>query len=135
MMYLVDSGVWIGAFLPKDKHHQKAISIAKKILEKRERVLITDLIFAEVVTYLRRKVGLKQSIEAAQALLDSESIKIAYLDEHAFAAAFHMFERYPRLSFADAASVAVMKDQGIREIISFDRGFDGIRDLIRLECI
>ena len=135
-MYLVDSGVWIGAFIPKDRHHQEAVAVLKKISKgELGKVLITDLIFGEVVTYVRRKVGGRQSIEAARALLNSEHVEIIHIDEHTFNAAYHMFERYPGLSFTDAASVAVMRDRGVQQMLSFDKGFDGIRDIVRLEAV
>jgi len=135
-MYLVDSGVWIGAANPKDTRHREAAAVLKVILKgELGKVLITDLIFSEVVTYIRRKVGRKQSIEVARMLIDSEHVEIIYIDEHVFNAAYHMFERYPELSFTDAASVAIMIDLGIQQIFSFDKGFDGVRDIVRLEAI
>ena len=136
MMYFVDSGVWIGASNPKDTHYREATSVLKSILKgDLGKVLITNLIFSEVVTYIRRKVGRKQSVEAARMLIDSEHVEIIHIDENIFNAAYHMFERYPELSFADAASVAIMKDRGIQQIVSFDKGFNGVRDIVRFETI
>lgn len=135
-MYLVDSGVWIAASNPKDIHHTKATSVLKSLLKgELGRVLITSLIFNEVATYIRRKIGQKQSVEAAEMLLDSKHVEIVHINEHTFNAAYHMFERYPELSYTDAASVTIMKDRGIRQIISFDKGFDGVRDIVRLETV
>jgi len=37
------------------------------------------------------------------------------------------------LSFDDATSVATMRRFGIREIVSFDRDFDGVRGITRIE--
>lgn len=135
-MYLVDSGVWIGASNPKDSHYREASAVLKAVLRgELGRVLITNLIFNEVVTYIRRKIGRKQSVEAARMLLDSRHVEIIHIDEHIFNAAYHMFERYPELSFTDAVSAAIMRDLSIQQIISFDKGFDSIRDIVRLETI
>lgn len=135
-MYLVDSGVWIGASNPRDFHHQKAASVLKSILRgELGKVFITDFVFSEVTTYIRRKVGQKQSVEVARMLLDSKHVEIVHVDEHIFNAAYHMFEGYPRLSFTDAASVATMMDRGIQQIVSFDKGFDGVRDIARVETV
>ena len=135
-MYLIDSGVWIGASNPKDAHHMEAAAVLKAVLKGRlGKVYITDFIFNEVVTYIRRKVGRKQSVDVARMLLDSRHIEIIHTDENVFNAAYHMFERYPELSFTDAVSVTIMKDRGIRQIISFDKGFDSVREIIRLERI
>jgi len=135
-LYLIDSGVWIGAFNPRDAHHLESKRVIKAVANGRAgRPLITALIFGEVVTYIRRKIGVKQSIEVARVLLDSKNVDVIHIDEHTFSAAYHMFERYPALSFADAVSVAVMKDRGVRQIISFDRDFDGVRDIVRSETL
>lgn len=134
-MYLIDSGVWIGAANPKDVHHREATAVLKAVLKGGEKALITDFIFSEVVTYIRRKIGQKQSVEVAKMLLDSRHVEILHTDENVFNAAYHMFKRYPRLSFADAVSVLVMKDRDIPQIVSFDRGFDSVREIIRLEAI
>jgi predicted nucleic acid-binding protein len=99
------------------------------------KVYITDFIFSEVVTYVRRKIGQKQSADVARMLLDSRYVEIIHTDESLFNAAYHMFERYAELSFTDAVSVTVMKDRGIRQIVSFDRGLDSVREIIRLETI
>lgn len=136
MMYFIDSGVWIGGSNPKDVRHREAVVVLKAILKGAlGKIIITDLIFDEVVTYIRRKVGQKQSVEAARTLLDSKHVEIVYIDEHTFNAAYHMFERYPELSFTDAASVAIMLDRGIQQIFSFDKGFDGVRSIIRLKTV
>lgn len=135
-MYLIDSGVWIGASNPKDNHHQEAAAVLKVILKgELGKVLITNFVFNEVVTYIRRKVGRGQSIEAAKMLLDSKHVEILHADEHLFNAAYHMFERYPELSFTDAVSVAAMKDRAIQQIVSFDKDFDSVREIVRLEAI
>jgi len=135
-LYFIDSGVWIGAFNPRDAHHLKSKRVVKAVANgKLGRSLITALIFGEVVTYIRRKIGVEQSIEVAKAMLDSKNVEVIHIDEHTFSAAYHMFERYPALSFADAVSVTVMKDRGVQQIISFDRDFDGVRDIVRSEIV
>ncbi|MBI4362804.1 MAG: type II toxin-antitoxin system VapC family toxin [Euryarchaeota archaeon] len=130
---LVDSGVWIGGFNPRDRHHPAAAPILRAIGTGKARAVITDHIYGEVVTYLRRKMGARPSLDAARALLDSPHITIVHVDPALFQAAYHLFERYPRLSFADAASVAAMRDRGLRTILSFDSDFDGIQDITRAE--
>ena len=38
----------------------------------------------------------------------------------------------PRLSARDAIHIAVMKREGIQQIMSFDAGFDGVPGIVRL---
>lgn len=98
-------------------------------------VLLTDHIFGEVVTYLRRKMGSRQSIEVTEALLDSEHVEMIFIDDDLFNAGYHIFKRYPQLSFADATSVAAMRDRDITEIFSFDSDFDGVQNVVRLSTL
>ncbi|MEM3087263.1 MAG: PIN domain-containing protein [Halobacteria archaeon] len=133
--YLVDSGVWIGGFNSRDRYHPGAAPILRAIGSGKARAVVTDCIYGEVVTYLRRKVGVRPSMDAARALLDSPHVTILDVDSALFQAAYHFFERYPRLSFTDAASVAAMKDRGLRTILSFDSGFDGVQDITRAEGV
>jgi len=66
-------------------------------------------------------------------IINSNHVEKTHIDENLFHAAYHTFERYPDLSSADTDSVALMKDGGIQQIISFDRVFGAVRDVVRLE--
>lgn len=126
----------IGAFNPRDAHHTKARPILEALVAgKLGRVLITDHIFGEVTTYLRKKVGPESSCQVAEAMLDSEHLEVAFVNEDIFNAAYHIFRRYERLAFTDAASVVVYRNRRASGIFSFDRGFDAVRNMNRLETI
>ncbi|KXB01992.1 hypothetical protein AKJ44_01640 [candidate division MSBL1 archaeon SCGC-AAA261F17] len=135
-MYCVDSGVWIGAFNPKDAHHERAKPIIKAVTDGEPGgIIITDHIFGEVATYTRRKIGIEKSVKAARAMLDTDHVEIIVINDDLFSASYHIFERYPQLSFADAASIVVMRNQDVTEIFSFDSGFDGVREVNRLNAL
>lgn len=135
-MYLFDSGVWVGAFNPKDGHHRKAKAIIEALIGGQlGKALMTDHIFDEVTTYLRMKTRPDRSPEAARAMLDSDHIQMIYVDRDILNSAYHMFKRYEQLSLADAASVVVIRNMGGDGIFSFDHGFDVVRDVNRLETV
>jgi uncharacterized protein len=46
---------------------------------------------------------------------------------------FELYLAHPRLSFADCSYVAMMERLGLTEIVSFDRGFDGMPAIERKE--
>lgn len=48
-------------------------------------------------------------------------------------ATFDLYVNYPALSFADCYHVIVMKHLQLTEIVSFDRGFDRIPEITRIE--
>ncbi len=135
-MYVIDSGVWIGAFNPNDRYHQKAKVILQSLVNgELGRALITDHILGEVTTYLRMKIRPDRSPEVARVMLDSDHLEIVYVDRDILNAAYHIFKRYEQLSFADAVSIVVIRNKGASGIFSFDKGFDGARNIHRFETV
>ncbi len=135
-MYVVDSGVWIGAFNPRDRYYEKAKPIVQAVSSGAlGKILITDHIFGEVTTYLRRKVGPDRSAGVGEAMLNSPHLETVFVDEDVFNAAHHIFRRYTQLSFADAVSVVIVRGRKSPGIFSFDSGFDAVRDVRRLDAL
>jgi len=131
--YFIDSNVFIGAYNPRDEHHGEAAAILKRV-DRGElgTAIITDYILDEVLTFVRRKLGAEKSLEVLNAILSSENVDVAKIDEEIFDAAIVVFEKYKRLSFTDATTVTYMNAREIQKLISFDGGFDGIKSLIRI---
>jgi len=134
MACMVDSGVWISAFNKKDIRHGEGKAIVSAISDgKVPGVLVTDYIFNEVVTYIRKKIDFNASVQASNALLDSNNIKIINVDDSTFLSAIQIFQKYDQLSFTDASIVVIMKNSNVKWLYSFDSGFDGINDIQRLD--
>jgi predicted nucleic acid-binding protein len=133
MEAFVDSVVLIGAFYRNDQWHAKAAPIIREIDSGHSPVYITDFILAEVLNFLHQKAGHGAATETLRALESSETISIIRVSDSQFAAGNAFFEKYPRLSFVDALTVACMKDLKIENIYSFDSDFDGIEGVVRLE--
>jgi predicted nucleic acid-binding protein len=133
MEAFVDSVVLIGAFYRNDQWHAKAAPIVREIDSGHSPAYITDFILSEVLNFLHQKAGHGAAVETLRALESSETISILRVSDSQFAAGNAFFEKYTRLSFVDALTVACMKDLGIENIYSFDSDFDGIEGIIRLE--
>ncbi|MHA1263914.1 MAG: type II toxin-antitoxin system VapC family toxin [Candidatus Helarchaeota archaeon] len=132
MAFFIDSGVWIAAYNIKDQYHPEGCQIVTAVVEgKLRQVQISDYIFDEILTYIRKKIGVLASIKVANAMLDSPHLQIIHVDESTFQASFHIFQMYEQLSFTDATTVVIMKNHRITNLFSFDSGFDGIRGIIR----
>lgn len=97
-----------------------------------EDIYISDYIFNEVVTYIRKKIGIKESLETANSMLNSYNLHFINIDEATLNASYHIFQHYDKLSFTDSSTVIIMKNLKISFLFSFDSGFDGIKDIIRL---
>ena len=90
-------------------------------------ILTTQLVVAETVTHLRRRAGWEPSRGIGEVLLRSRVIKVVGLSSGQLDAAWLEFVRNadPKFSLCDAASIVLMREQGITRIFTFDRHFAG----------
>ena len=130
---IVDTAVFIAAYFPREVHHKEGKEIVTAIENRQIKgALITDYILDETVTFVRRRVGVDASNKVLDTLLGSPKLEIFKINRNHFEAGIAFFKRYEQLSFTDAVTVAVMKDQAINVIYSFDHGFDAVPGIVRM---
>lgn len=124
-MVFADSSGFIAAFDRRDAAHPHAAEAWRRIAKAHERLVTTQLVLAETVTYLRRRGGWEPSRLAGAAILESPLIEIVALDDEQLAAAWREFVRNPdpKLSLCDAASFIVMRDRNLRRAFTLDGHF------------
>lgn len=130
----VDSGFWIAAARRPDAQHERAKVLGKEILNRRVKAVISDMVLAEVVTFVLKKDG----HELARRLMDllEENTTILYVDNPVLEDAKALLRKYwgprKRLSICDATSHVLMGRRDIKDIYSFDSGFDGLPGITRI---
>jgi len=130
---LIDTVVFIAAYFPREIHHHEGKEIVTALQNRQiKQGLITDYILDEVATFVRRKGGVDASNRVLETLLGAPNLEMLKIDENHFEAGIAFFKRYDQLSFTDAVTVAVMKDQGVNVIYSFDAGFDAVPGIVRM---
>jgi predicted nucleic acid-binding protein len=130
----IDSGIWIGAKLKRDRWHDQSVSIINKFLNKEIKIVyVTDYIVLESVNFLLRKAGFETALETLNLFLVHERVKIINVDEQLFKRASEILMSFPGLSLTDASIAITMEKLGIRKLYSFDGGFDRIEWIERLE--
>ena len=124
-MVFGDSSGFIAAFDLRDDQHHAAAQAWHRIVEARERILTTQLVFAETVTHLRRRAGWEPSRRVGEALLNSRGVEIVELDLAQLCAAWRELLRSgdPKLSLCDTVSFVVMRERGIRRALTADQHF------------
>lgn len=85
-----------------------------------------------MLTLTRTKKSAEASKEVLEEIVGSE-IELLKIEQKHLPVAFEIFKKYEKLSFTDCTTVALMLDLEIKEIYSFDNGFDGVPKIIRLE--
>ena len=130
----IDSGIWIGAKLKRDRWHDQSVSIINKFLNKEIKIVyVTDYIVLESVNFLLRKAGFESALETLNLFLVHERLKIINVDEQLFKRASEILMSFPGLSLTDASIAITMEKLGMRKLYSFDGGFDRIEWIERLE--
>ncbi len=103
-----------------DEIHARALELLPKI---RERVVISDHVLAELVTFLAYRDGNAVAYSCAKKLLESEILIVQVVNEDILPA-LKLVRKYGKLSMCDALSAVVMKNLGIGKALSFDSDFD-----------
>jgi len=124
-MVFIDSSGLIAAFDARDQRHEAARRAWEQLARQRARLLTTALVFAEIVTYLRRRAGWAVARQVGETMLRSRVLEIVGIDAEALAAAWREFLRsgQPGLSLCDAHAFIIMRERGVTRALTFDDDF------------
>lgn len=130
MGVFLDTGVLVAARNADDRNHLRAKELMESALRGEQgEVYTSDYVVDEAVTLmLRRTKRLRLAIELGKFILGSPRIRKLWVLEDIFESAWRKFKSYRRrpMSFTDHTSMALMEEHGIKDIMSFDSGFDGL---------
>jgi predicted nucleic acid-binding protein len=123
-MILVDSSIWDAAKRRRDKSHAVAREVLQEIMEgKYGRVVITDYIIDEVVTWLNAHTTHKIAVQTADFFFTSKEIEIEKIDWAVLREARELFRKYDYLSFTDATTAVIAALKGIKYIATLNQDF------------
>jgi len=130
----VDSGFWIGAARQPDAQHERAKVLGREMLERGAKAVISDMVLAEVVTFVLRKDGHELANKLMGLLEDNTAI--VFVDRPVLDEAKAVLQQFwgPRkkLSICDATSYIFMQRRDIEDLYSFDSAFDGLPGITRI---
>jgi len=122
---LLDSSFLIAFHNSRDIHHQAARSLMDRLAGGEwRRALLPEYVFLEVVTVLLARRDLATAVAVGQTLLEAREVEFVPCSE-LFLDAFDAFRTQSpeRLSFVDAAIVAIARRRGARYLATFDTDF------------
>jgi predicted nucleic acid-binding protein len=125
-LVLVDTGAWLAAFHRRDQHHADAARILRRLRAERARLVVTDLILAELHLHLLHGFGPGPAAHHLLTLIEDPGIEQVFCDRALQRAAVDdWIERFADQAFTltDAVSFAVMRARRIRTALTFDRDF------------
>jgi predicted nucleic acid-binding protein len=134
-MPFIDANVFIRHLTRDDpKKAQACLELFQKAREKKITLTTSESVIAEVVYVLSSKklydLPRKEIRELLYPLLSLPGLKLT--NRRTYLHALDLYASYP-LDFEDALTVAQMKRQKIIEVYSYDRHFDQVAGITRLE--
>ncbi|RME34032.1 MAG: PIN domain-containing protein [Thermoflexia bacterium] len=129
---LADTSFLVALVNTGDVHHADAVAFLRQL--QRAVIIVTNYVFDETMTLLKRRLGSEVALRAGQQLRESLVFQRLHLTEEDEESTWKIFQQYAdkAWSYTDCASLAVMQRLGIREILAFDRHFEQVPGIIRL---
>ena len=127
MSFFVDTSAMVALLSAGDAHHVEAVSVWKRLVEERARLVTTDLVIAETVGVVRARAGFETSVQAGERLL-ADPFETVWADRALFDDAWRLYRRYRdhRLSLCDCVSFAVMRRRRIHIAFAYDDDFEAV---------
>ena len=130
MGVFIDTGLFLALYNAEDVHHQRSTELIKNALAGNfGRLYTSDYIIDEAITTLMVRTRQHEiAVEIGKYLIESPRITRLTIDNDVFASAWTKFQSLKDkvLSFTDCTSIALMYKHRIKNIMSFDCGFDGL---------
>lgn len=140
-MKFVDSNIFLHAFLiPRRRlteEEQKVKDEAKAIVERiegDEEVAMTTAHLSEVLNIIETGLSLKKSLGFLAWVITKDNIQVYPVGIEHYEKAMPTAEENG-ISVNDALAYTIMQMHGLKEIYSFDRHFDQLREIKRLPRI
>ena len=130
MAVFIDTGVFVALRNADDELHIRSKQLIKKALKGEfGRVYTSDYVIDEAVTTaLVRTRRHDLAVDIGKYIIESPRITKLWTAKDAFDVSWQKFKTFKDkpLSFTDCASLALMEKNRIKQIMSFDSGFDGL---------
>jgi predicted nucleic acid-binding protein len=126
----IDTGVFVALRNADDELHIRSKQLIKKALKGEfGRVYTSDYVIDEAVTTaLVRTRRHDLAVDIGKYIIESPRITKLWIAKDTFDVSWQKFKTFKDkpLSFTDCASLALMEKNHIKQIMSFDSGFDGL---------
>ncbi len=121
----IDTSAIYAALVADDRVHQAARSALAGLRKQRARLVSSSFVVQETIALLQARIGVKAVRAFHEAFLPL--LEVVWITEkHYRLAMTSLLAASARdKSLADWSSIEIMRDQGIRRVVAFDRHFVG----------
>ena len=130
-MIFVDANVPMYLIGRDHPHKVEAQSIVERLVGEQRRLVTSSEVFQEILHRFistDRRDKIEPAFETLRGIVD----QVLAVEEADVFAAKDLTHTHPKLSARDVIHVAMMRRQQIKEILSFDGGFDVVAGITRL---
>lgn len=121
----IDTTFYKALIDPTDENHQKACDIFESLLKKNTRMITSNYIIDDSLTYVRNTCGLKHAMSLRELIVRKDYDLVIYrvtVDDEA--KAWQWFEvDWKGLSFTDCVTFSQMTRLGLTDVATFDQHF------------
>ncbi|MEM2195403.1 MAG: PIN domain-containing protein [Candidatus Methanomethylicia archaeon] len=130
MSIFIDTGVFIALRNADDELHERSKELMKRALKAEYgRIYTSDYVIDEAITTaLVRTRRHDLAVDVGKYIIESPRITKLWTTREIFEVAWRKFMDFKdrSLSLTDCVTLAHMEEKGIKRILSFDSGFDGL---------
>ncbi|MFQ6051037.1 MAG: type II toxin-antitoxin system VapC family toxin [Candidatus Hydrothermarchaeota archaeon] len=138
-MRFLDANIFIYAFYKpigsldsyQKEMKEKAKDIIRRVNQGKEEVVTTVVHLSEISNILKRSMSLEDLFTVLITLYSLDNVKILDVTKEDYLGAVELMEDL-RLDPNDTLAVQAMRMEGVKEIYSFDRGFDEVENIERV---
>jgi len=134
MAVFIDTGIFVALRNADDEFHIRSKELMKRALKGEfGGVFTSDYVIDEAITTaLVRTRRHDLAVDLGKYIIESPRIAKLWTTEDTFDVAWKKFQTFKDkpLSFSDCVSLALMEKKRIKQIISFDSGFNGLTQRI-----
>ena len=134
MAVFIDTGIFVALRNADDELHVRSKELMKQALKGEfGRIHTSDYVIDEAITTaLVRTRRHDLAVDLGRYIIESPRITKLWTTEDTFDMAWKKFKTFKDkpLSFSDCVSLALMEKNRIKQIISFDSGFNGLTQRI-----
>jgi uncharacterized protein len=125
-MIFVDSSAWLALADSRDRDHSRATEFHQRIVRGEfGKQVTTNYVMAETLTIIRRRMGLLQAVNLANALRSGTEVELFWIEpvHHNEAVELMSAHADKHWSVTDCSSFVIMRSLGILDAFTFDRDF------------
>lgn len=130
----LDTNVILRHFLADHPEHSpRATALLEQVRAGEQTVHVSETVVFEAVFTMEKFYKVHRALirELVEGLLGLPGVLLP--TKGLYGDVFEHYVTQPSLSFADCFHAVLARHLGLREIFSFDRGFDRIPDIVRIE--